>query len=195
MVVAGTHSSIADLLERARAGCPEAWRILVARYNRRMLRVIRCCVGLRLAVWRRLDPTDIMQDVWISVLRALTAGMAFPLESSFVTFLKVVTRHCTRMQMRLHTEKKRSMEREEASQAGCDFRSKAPGPAESAAALDLLNRWLDGSRSLDERAILTWAMKGYDAEELAACFRMNIRTIRRTVQRSRTRWMTLSGGG
>jgi RNA polymerase sigma factor (sigma-70 family) len=195
MALDGAHRSFANLLKRARAGCPEAWRILVARYNRRMSPVIRCWVGRRVALWRRLDPADIMQDVWVSVLRALTAGTAFPDEPTFNAYLKVVTRHCTRMQLRLHTRKQRSMEREEASPAGCDLRSKEPGPAESAAAADLLDKWLNGSGSLDERAILVWAMKGHDARELADCMKMNLRTVRRIVQRARTRWTTLSGGG
>jgi RNA polymerase sigma factor (sigma-70 family) len=190
------EGSFADLLERVRAGSQDAWRTLVARYKRGMLHVIGCFIAPRHALWRRMDPADIMQEVWKSVFEALVAGTAFPDEHRFVAFLKTVTRDRAHLQMRLHVaRKKRSIGREERSSAGCDICSKESGPGESAAASDLLEKWLDGSASLDERAVLVWSLRGYTAQELADNMQMNIRTVRRVVQRARVRWLTLCAGG
>src|SRR5260370_469064 len=107
-----------------------------------------------------LDPRADCESVSCLLLHPCTRSLGPP---SIVPSLETVTRHCARMQMRLHRGKTRSMERDEPSPAGCDICSREPGPAESAEALDLLNRWLDDSASLDERAILVWAMNGHDA--------------------------------
>jgi RNA polymerase sigma factor (sigma-70 family) len=137
----------------------------------------------------------LVQEVWISLFKTLTAGTAFPDEFCFVAFLGTVTRRCVRLQLRMHANgAKRSMEREEPRPAGSDTPSQEPDPAESVAASELLERWLDGSATLDERAVLVWSLRGCRGQELADSMGMNVRTMRRMLQRARARWTTVAGG-
>ena len=80
-----------DLLERARAGSPQAASDLLERYRRRLTVLVRYKIAPE---WRtRLDPDDLVQETLLRAFRDLS-GFEYRGPSSFFHWLSAIADHC-----------------------------------------------------------------------------------------------------
>ena len=73
------------LMERVRAGCPEAQREVFERYCQFVRRVVRR--RLRRQLRRRYDSDDFTQAVWASFFQVPTEQFVFPTSEDLIAFL------------------------------------------------------------------------------------------------------------
>jgi RNA polymerase sigma factor (sigma-70 family) len=78
----------ARLMERVRAGCPDATRQMFDRYGPHVLRVVRRLLQRRLR--RRYDSIDFAQSVWASFFRVPAERYSFASPAALVAFLSRV---------------------------------------------------------------------------------------------------------
>jgi len=97
-------------IEKAQMGDPEAFGLLVARYEERVRAQIRPRLGSRLA--RKVDVDDIAQEAFLEAFRQIR-GFEWKGEAAFVSWLSVIARRALHRELRRLTCEKRDMDLEE----------------------------------------------------------------------------------
>ncbi len=126
------------------------------------------------------------------MLAALKHGVVFLDETRFVHFLEVVTRNCARTLERGHASAKRwPIQPVVVLTVGAwTIASSDPGPVDSASSKELLRSRL-AVLPLAEREVIVWSLLGYHPVELARRLGLKVRSLRRVVERVRSRWIKL----
>lgn len=166
-------------------------------YNRRLqgLAAQHLKVGLR----RRVDPEDVVQSACRTFLRRLHAG-DFELvgAESLWRLLCVITLAKVRKQARFHQRGKRSIEHEqplgrpgeESRAPGLEAVERGPTPDEAAAFADQLDNLL-GALDEEERRVVQLKLEDRTNEEIAQAMQCSERTVRRILNRVRSRLQTM----
>jgi RNA polymerase sigma factor (sigma-70 family) len=152
-------------------------------------------VGLR----TRLDPEDVVQSACRTFLRRLQAG-DFELEGAenLWRLLCVITLAKVRAQARFHQRGKRSIENEqrldgspeESYAPGYQAVERGPAPDEAAAFADQLDNLL-GRLDDEERQVVQLKLEDRTNDEIAHVMQCSERTVRRILNRVRSRLKTM----
>jgi RNA polymerase sigma factor (sigma-70 family) len=177
-----TPLAFADLLRRLCDGCPEAARLLVARYQSTLLcRVRRLLHPLLCSLF---DPLDLVQDLWLAFFSRYLPHCDFQREASLRAFLRLLARHLTLQVNRQRlTRLKYDLTRERSLTAlladGQDFRD--PRQPDPTAELEAEERWqqLLAGRSERARQTLLLLRNGHTHVEVADHLGINEKTVRR----------------
>jgi RNA polymerase sigma factor (sigma-70 family) len=150
---------------------------------------------LKLSLQRRVDPQDVVQSACRTFLRRLQAG-DFELAGTenLWRLLCVITLAKARKQARYHQRGKRSIERERSLDSGGEedraplFEAveRGPTPDEAAAFADQLEKLLAGLDD-EERQLVLLKLEERTNDEIAQVLQCSERTVRRTLNRVRSR--------
>jgi RNA polymerase sigma factor (sigma-70 family) len=181
-----------ELMERVRAGCPEAARTLFERYGDHIRRVVRRKLHQRLRT--QYDSLDFQQAVWASFFTGEPVHQLFATPEELVAFLtkmaynKVVDAFRKRMQTTRY-DLSRTVSLEEPAHAGPDAPTlagtvAAPQPTPSQVAIanerwELLNQKLPPQ----QRRVLDLLRRGYTHAEIAAQAGLHPKVIQRLLRR------------
>ncbi len=138
---------------------------------------------------RRVDPEDVVQSAFRTVLRRLQGG-EFQLtdDSQLWKLLCAVTLNKSRRQARLHNQQKRSMDREVYFQdANEGPLGVSPTPGEAAMLVDLVEHVVSTSGDEEERSVLLLKLDDRSNSEVAEKLKISERTVRRILSRVRSR--------
>jgi RNA polymerase sigma-70 factor (ECF subfamily) len=148
---------------------------------------------------RRVDPEDVVQSACRTFLRRLQAG-DFELESAenLWRLLCVITLAKVRTQARFHQRGKRSIEQEqpldgrpdESRAPGFQAVQRGPAPDEAAVFADQLNHLL-ARLDEEERRVVQLKLEDRTNEEIAHAIQCSERTVRRILNRVRSRLRTM----
>jgi len=114
-----------ELARRVRQGDAAALDDLLARYQERLLRIIRVRLGPRLR--RRVEPADVLQDVMLRASGAI-AGFEPRSHAAILGWLSVIAEHRIRELHKRHTADKRDLDREAAWPASGSGEHAGPDP-------------------------------------------------------------------
>jgi RNA polymerase sigma-70 factor (ECF subfamily) len=147
--------------------------------------------GLR----RRLDAEDVVQSVFRTFFRRAQGGQ-FEVEDNerLWSLLCAITLTKVREKARFHRRQKRGLDREAALPATRDERGEsyfspaAPGltPAEAAEFADQFERLME-TLDEEERQLVNLKLQDYTSEQIAASMNVSERTVRRLLQRVKSR--------
>jgi RNA polymerase sigma factor (sigma-70 family) len=171
------------LLERVRAGAPEAAEQIVKIYGPLIRVVIRRHLDHR--VRRIEDSEDIEQEVFFSFFRDARKKYHFERAEDLKAFLLGLAHHLTVNANRRHLNcAKRAGDRHKAEQISPGYNepvSPQPGPFELAVADD---EWKHLAEDLSQRQrmIMTMRLDGFSEQEIACEVGLNGRTIRKELQ-------------
>lgn len=185
--------TFADLMDRLRAGEPEAATQVFQRFARQLLSLARG--QLDRMVRRKIDPEDVLQSVFESFFRRHADGQ-FQLENwdGLWGMLVVLTvRKCGRRIGYFHAAC-RDVQRElppppasEEKEDAWEAIAREPTPAEAAMlteTVEHLLRRLEGR----ERQVLVLSLQGYSVAEISAQIGRTERTVQRVLERVR-KWL------
>jgi len=164
----------------------EFWRS----YGTELMRLAEKNLSERLR--RRVDPEDVVQSAFRTFLRRAERGQ-FELtdDDGLWQLLCAITLNKARQQARRHGRKKRSLEKEtylDTETASSSMPSSGePTPDEAAILVDLVEQLLADSDNPDEHDIVAYRLQDFTNDEIAQKVNCSERTIRRIVQRLRTR--------
>lgn len=187
MDAAGTE--FAELLQRVRAGDPEASRLLVERYSPHVYRVVRRCLAQRLR--RCYDSQDFLQAVWSSFFLVPAERFAFNAPEELIGFLARLATHkvidAYRGQL---ASRKRDVGREPALLpiAEADDATNVPARQPTASQLAMADEeWerLVRDQSPGRRHVLELLRLGHTREEVAARTGIHVKAIQRLVRKLR----------
>jgi RNA polymerase sigma-70 factor (ECF subfamily) len=159
-------AAAADVLDRARAGDREAFRVLYQRHSRQVARQLAFLVP-------RADLEDVLQDVFIEVFRSLKN---FEGKSAFTTWLYRVTVHVAMKSRRKVTRSRLDVvedlpDRPDEGPTPSDVTLSAERQARVEALLDQL--------SPKKRAVLVMHdLQGVEAQKIAELLDTNVLTVR-----------------
>jgi RNA polymerase sigma factor (sigma-70 family) len=191
--MADAASDFESLLERARAGSPEAVQELYDRYSDPVLRVVRR--RLHRSLRRQYDSTDFLQSVWSSFFLGPPERYRFASPEEFVTFLSRVacnkvfetTRH------RLGTIKRGARREQSIDDPGKEdwpLAERLPGPTPTPSqvvmAEESFERLAAGLRPVPRRA-LELLRQGHTHEEVATQLNVHPKSVQRLVQKLRSK--------
>ncbi len=183
------ESWLARLAEGDEQVVAEFWNA----YNRRLQGL--AAQHLKVGLQRRIDPEDVVQSACRTFLRRLHAG-DFELAGAenLWRLLCVITLAKVRQQARFHQRGKRSIEQEQPLSGRSDG-SRAPGyeaversptPDEAAAFADQLDNLLS-ALDTEERQVVQLKLEDRTNEEIARQMQCSERTVRRILNRVRSR--------
>jgi RNA polymerase sigma factor (sigma-70 family) len=176
------------LMERVRAGCPNAGREVYDRYSGHIRRVVRRRLNHRLRA--QYDSMDFLQDVWASFFRSALDRYVFKDANALVGFLaelayNKVTDACRRrllyQQYNLNFEQ--SLEgSSRADQPALDPPQRTPTPSQVAIAKEHWERLLDGQPDRC-RLMLEMLRQGHSHAEIAERTGLHLKMIQRLLNK------------
>jgi RNA polymerase sigma-70 factor (ECF subfamily) len=183
-----------DLLQKARAGDPEAYREIVENFEEELRIAIRCQMPRKL---RPLyDSMDFVQAVWASVIATPAEDpISFENDRHLLGYLTGVARNKVLQEYRRRTKtQKYDLGREEPLYVPKgpgrleprEVASPAPTPSECMQADDRLSQ-LVGGRKPREAEIIRLRLMGLTCEEIAARTGLHERTVRRVLDEAKQR--------
>jgi RNA polymerase sigma-70 factor, ECF subfamily len=159
-------STVDDLVKQAAAGDARSWAELMERYRSRLRRLVSFRLDPRLQ--GRLDPSDVVQDVWLAAWQRLGSYVKQP-ETPFFLWLRAVAGHKLGDLHRHHLGAQVRDARREVSL----YQGSAPGVTSAALAAQLLGHLtrpseaaIRAERKMQLRSALD-AMDAIDREVLA----------------------------
>ena len=178
------HDDFRRLMERARAGCPDAARELYDRYSDAIRRVVRSRLHRRLRP--QYDSIDFLQDVWASVLIEPEEVLTFDDPESLVRCLSKIAYRKVGMALRKRFgTDKRDGYREAPLPLGEKAQeppTRGPTPSQVAMANERWEHLLAG-KSETCRVMLEMLRQGYNYTEIAEQTGLNAKMIQRLLQR------------
>jgi RNA polymerase sigma factor (sigma-70 family) len=169
-----------ELVERFRAGDPQAAAELFARYAQRLARLAE--QHLSRPVARREGPEDVVQSVFRTFYRRAAAG-EFRIDGSeeLWRLLATLTLRKARAKARRHTAGPRDVRAEAAGDAWLsDALAREPGPDEAAALVDQIDHLLRGLPELHAH-VLDLRLQGHGVSEIADSLGFSRRTVQRAL--------------
>lgn len=156
------------LMERVRAGCPDAAREMCDRYGAHLRRVVRR--RLHHSLRPQYDSLDFMQDVWASFFTAPREKYAFDTPDQLVGFLAELASHKVADAGRKNFKTRKSnldcvrpLDRDDPDR---DLPVRGPTPSQFAMANESWERLLAGQPA-DRRLLLEMLRQGNDYKEIA----------------------------
>jgi RNA polymerase sigma factor (sigma-70 family) len=181
------------LMQRVRAGCPEAAREVFERYNEHVRRVVRRFLHQRLR--KQYDSTDFLQSVWASFFHTPADRYTFQSPEALVGFLgrvasnKIIETIRKRIRSaRYGTEKEDSLE----TPLNGDLKlgevvpGSDPTPSQCAIAQENWEQLCSGLPAHHQR-ILELLRSGHTHAEIAAALAVTPKTVQRLVRFLRSR--------
>ena len=187
--------SFADLMDRLRAGDPEAASQLFDRFAHRLVALAQGRLDPRTR--RLVDPEDVLQSVFRSFfLRHAEGQFSLANWDGLWAMLVVLTlRKCGR-QVRHFRAARRDVRREELPRAEDEAEWEAladgPTPAEAAVLCDMLDQ-LRQRCGADDWPIVALSLQGHTHAEIGTQVGCTERTVRRVIARARQRVERLYG--
>ena len=183
--MSGDQSEFRQLLERIRAGSPEAVQQFLQRYGRHILTVIRQKLNVQMR--SVFDSLDFLQDVWTSFFNG-ELDLKFHDPAALMRYLTQMARNKIADEARKRLGGGKFGFQGESSLEG-SARAHAEGladsggtPAELAAAKEEWNRLLAG-RPFHHVRILQMLGEGHTHDEIAAALGLNEKTVYRLIQK------------
>jgi RNA polymerase sigma factor (sigma-70 family) len=178
---------MAKLLERARIGDQDAARELYDKFAEPIRRVIRLRLERREHAHRLrrvIDSADILQSVWADFFDRCLRRESFASPDELVAFLSQMARHKGDASIRKHLNaEKRSLTRQVALEP--ELANRLPAPQQAIDASDEFQHLLDSlPRDWEQQALLL-LRDGHSQEEVAALLHIDVRTLRRLLERLR----------
>jgi RNA polymerase sigma-70 factor (ECF subfamily) len=174
------------LLQRMRAGEPDAARELLERYGRHILYVIRRRLDQKLR--SKFDSVDFLQDVWASFFTQPPEKHHFDSPEALFAYLTAMARHkvADAARQRLIYQK-HNVNREHSLDGSYRWQAQGvpapcPTPSEEVSGQEQWERLLEGRPQLQQR-ILTMLRQGHTHAEIAGALDLNEKTVRRLIQR------------
>ncbi len=182
-----------DLLARVQVGDERAAEELFGRYVDRLIGLARSRLSNRLAP--RLDPEDVVQSAYRSFfVRARQGEYSLLRSGDLWRLLAAVTLHKLYRQVEHHSAKKRSFLRDRSLSGGSTLPdielshvARDPSPSEVVAAVEELERVMDGCDPL-QRRMLQMRLQGYMIDEIATEVSRSERTVRRQLDKVKQQW-------
>jgi RNA polymerase sigma-70 factor (ECF subfamily) len=175
------------LMQRVRAGCPDAAQEMYDRYSEHIRRVVRRKLSQRLRT--HSDSLDFTHDVWASFFRTPREQFTFDDPKLLVKYLsrvaynKVVDEYRRRFQ-----RQKNDIRLERRLDGGCDLShrmdlaGRGPTPSQAAIANERWERLLDGQPDA-YRVMLEMLRLGHNRAEIAAQTGLHPKMIQRLLQK------------
>ena len=176
------QAQFAQLMNRVRDGSDDAVRELLDLYGDYIFRAVRRRLSRQIR--SKFDSQDFVQAVWATFFANLPVITHFHRPDSLVAFLARVASNKVIDEYRRHLmTQKRDVNREQTIEGSAvKERKRGPSPSEALIANELLRQLLDGKPPYYRR-ILELRVKGETQEEIAEQLDLNVRTVRRVVQR------------
>ena len=170
------------LLDRFRAGDPQAASGLFGRYFARLRGLVRG--GLSPRVTRRVDPEDVVQSVYLSFFRGATTGRyVLSRGGDLWRLLAGIARHKLLRQVRYQKAARRSVARE----VGLDQIDKARQSEQPSAQVRWIDdlRWINHQLSPFDQRVLELRLQECQITEIATATGRSERSVRRSLARLR----------
>jgi RNA polymerase sigma factor (sigma-70 family) len=172
------------LMERVRAGCPEAARDLYEVYSPHVQRIIRRRLNPRLRA--QYDSIDFTQQVWKSFFTGDLADQRFDHPGALVAFLaRVASNKVTEEFRRQFLTEKRDLNRERqraaSEYAAVEFPADGPTPSQEVIAGEQMERLMAGQPA-HVRRILEMLRQGHTHRAIAAEVGISEKFIQRFLQ-------------
>lgn len=183
-------SRFRELMERVRAGSPEAVQELIDRYGALILRVIRRRLHKKLR--SKFDSQDFSQDVWASFFAIPPEQFTFERPDILVRFLARMASHKVYDVLRQRLDSQKHDLRREVSMEGpagrlveempgCD-----PTPSQVAIAEEEWEKLMARQPSDCHRTILVLRRRGNTQEQIAAKLGLEVKMVQRVLQKLAT---------
>jgi RNA polymerase sigma-70 factor (ECF subfamily) len=170
------------LMERIRAGDPEAGKELFERYGKAIQRVVRYHMDRRLRT--QFDSIDFAQDAWASFFRVSAAEFTFQTPEELVAFLTRTVQNKV-----IDAYRKRSQHSKDNGRTFREFGdnihkqlSRHPTPSQCAIAEEEWRRMIHNKPPKVQQA-LAMLRDGYSQREIAKSLGLNVRRIHRLLAR------------
>lgn len=179
-----------ELLDAWQAGNERAAQVLYQRYMVRLTALARSKLSRKLA--RRLDPDDIVLSAWRSFFVAVNAGRVLvPKDDNLWPLLVTLTvRKLSRQAVR-HVAQRRNMGKDLSQDDQVNWQqilSREPSPQEAAMVVDEVELLLSQLEATD-REVFSRRLQGEQQSEIATALNCSERTVRRSLQRIRERFL------
>lgn len=188
-----TDTEFRALMDRVRAGCPDATRELFDIYRDHILIIIRRRLSGRLRTL--YDSEDFVQDVWASFYAVPVEAYRFDTAAQLFSYLgelavnKVVERYRQRYGTQEHDlERVRSLDGSAAVPAAQQI-GPDPTPSHVIGNREQLDRLMEGKSGSFQRLLMLVALD-YTYEEIADELGLSARTVQRLVERLKNRLPT-----
>ena len=141
--------------------------------------------NLQQNIRRRVDPEDIVQSAFRTVLRRMQAGdFSIENDDQLWRLLCAITLNKSRRQVRRHRQLKRNLDREVVFEEDQHLRDAAgPTPDEAAVLVDIVEHMLATAHDEEERSVLLHKLNNLSNLEVADQLQRSERTVRRILQR------------
>lgn len=184
-----SDSETARLVERWRAGDQSAATELHDRYVIRLIALVRKKLESKYS--HRISPDDVVQSAWRTFFRRASNGQ-YDLRRSgdLWRLMSKIAVNKLKIRQRYHDAARRSPDREWTPTDPVDVESLSaisstePDPADAAALLDLVERFMQ-ELAPDDRTILEHRLQDCSVPEIAEKYGRTERTIRRRLERIR----------
>ena len=174
------------LMERVRAGCPDAARKVHDLYSIHIRRVIRRQLHQRLRT--QFDSIDFLQDIWLSFFQSPLEKYTFPDQDSLIGFLASLAQHKVADECRRRLEyQKYNLNAEQSLEgdgrkAAVDPPQRAPTPSQVAMAKERWEGMVDGQPD-PYRLMLQMLRQGHTHLEIAEKTGLHPKMIQRLLQK------------
>ncbi|HWL10530.1 MAG TPA: sigma-70 family RNA polymerase sigma factor [Planctomicrobium sp.] len=179
-----------ELLDAWQAGNEHAAQVLYQRYMVRLTALARSKLSRKLV--RRLDPDDIVLSAWRSFFVAVNAGRVLvPEDDNLWPLLVTLTMRKLSRQAARHVAQRRNMGKDLSQDDQINWQqifSREPSPQEAAMVVDEVESLLSQLDATD-REVLSRRLQGEQQSEIAAALNCSDRTVRRSLQRIRERFL------
>jgi RNA polymerase sigma-70 factor (ECF subfamily) len=181
------ETEFALLMERIRAGCPQAAQEVFRRYSEHIRRIIRRHLHQRLR--RQLDSTDFLQSVWKSFFQ-LPEKYTFDSPEQLIAFLAAMAHNKVVDEFRRNLRSERhNVNRERPLPAASDSAQaqavpavRQPTPSEIAIAQEHWERLLK-DQPPENRQALEMLRQGYSQREIAKQLAIHPKRLQRLLQK------------
>jgi len=180
-----------QLMERVRAGCPEAAREIFERYSAEIQLVVRHRLSRRLR--SQYDSLDFTQDAWASFFDIPAERYTFKTPEELMAFLsriafrKVIDAYRRRQgTVKYSRHEEQALRRRTEDDPGNEPPSPQPTPSQFAIAEEQWTRLLRGQRPEVRRA-LEMLRLGYSHQEVGDCLGVHPKLIQRVLENLKRR--------
>jgi len=179
-----------ELLNAWQTGNEYAAQILYQRYMVRLTALARSKLSRKLA--RRLDPDDIVLSAWRSFFVAVNAGRVLvPEDDNLWPLLVTMTLRKLSRQVTRHAAQRRNIGKDLSQDDQLSWQqilSREPAPYEAAMIVDEVESLLSELDATD-REVFSRRLQGEHQAEIAIALNCSERTVRRSLQRIRERFL------